>query len=334
MACLSPIWIQNRRYYNQPEDYAASQLLLHPEDVVRQRILVPCGHCVECLKAERNDWFVRLNQEYAYQKKMNRPSWFFTLTIAPKNYAAALVSPSAYVRRFFEKIRHDYGVKIKHALFQEFSPVRGRLHFHGVLFASELRYTDLHEVAKDFGFIYLRPVNSRSLRYVVKYIVKDIDACAGDGRLLAKKYRRKFVSPGVGKYLGNMPAPSFDCRVWRYSNVATGISYSYRIPRYYDRFLCEKELRKRQTYSAFLVAQAGCTDFQARIVLEALQESFGDDWRKHVSDNSLRRYVWAQEIIKSYRKAYNQTSSSQALASVDFAAALVSFENFVNSPPN
>lgn len=303
MACLHPILIWNRRYYNQPEDYVASQLILHPEDVARQRLLVPCGHCPECLRAERNDWYVRLNREYAYQQSCGSHSWFFTLTISPKNYSRALDDPSGYVRSFFERIRHVYKTSVKHALFQEFSPSKGRLHFHGVLFGCDLPYRALHSIAKDFGFIYIRPVNTRSMRYCVKYIVKDIDVCRKDGRLLDKKYRRKFVSPGIGRFIGSFPLPSFMVRKWQFTSVANGRTFRYRIPRYYDYLLSEKERCKRSTFSAFLVSKAIGNDFASRVVLEALQNAFGDDWKKHCSDESLRKFEWAQCVMSSYRSA-------------------------------
>lgn len=333
MACLRPIAIWNRRYFGQPADYVASQLVLHPEDVVRQRLLVPCGHCAECLRAERNDWYVRLNREFAYQRSIGGTSWFFTLTIAPRNYQKALDDPAGYIRSFFEKIRHLYKCSVKHAIFQEFSPSRGRLHFHGALFGCGLRYKQLHEVARDFGFIFIRPLNSRSLRYVVKYIVKDIDVCAKDGRLLDKKYRRKFVSPRVGRYFGTFPVPSFSCRKWSFRDFRTGISYSYRIPRYYDYALREEEQRKRSTFNAWLVSQNVGNDFASRVVLEALQEAFGDTWERHANSEALRKYSWAQSIISSYRSLVNAAVVSPYVCSIQPVLDFDERNSLIDFPP-
>lgn len=333
MACLHPIAIWNRRYRYQPDDYVASQIMLHPEDVVRQRLLVPCGHCPECLRAERNDWYLRLNREFAYQRSVGGSSWFFTLTIAPSNYGKALDNPSGYIRSFFEAVRHRFNLSIKHAIFQEFSPSRGRLHFHGALFGCGLRYSDLHFIARDFGFIYLRPLNTRTLRYVVKYIVKDIDVCAHDGRLLDRKYRRKFVSPRVGHFIGDFPAPSFACRKWSFRDARSGISYSYRIPRYYDYAISEEERRKRSTFNAFLVSQGVGDDFASRVVLEALQEAFGDAWQRHVRPESFRRCIWAQRIIESYRSLSACKNNEPELSALRYDEALSCFENEIISSP-
>ena len=71
MACSSPIWIRNRRYFDKTNpcrngsDVAKSALALRPWDVARQWLMVPCGKCEDCLRRQRNDWFVRLERELA-----------------------------------------------------------------------------------------------------------------------------------------------------------------------------------------------------------------------------------------------------------------------------
>ena len=65
--CTSPLWIRNRRYYKPGITFEeiAVQLAEHPGDLARQRLLVPCGKCEECLRDERNAWYVRLERELA-----------------------------------------------------------------------------------------------------------------------------------------------------------------------------------------------------------------------------------------------------------------------------
>ena len=58
-------------------------LMNRPWDYFTQRIMVPCGRCEECLRQQRNDWYVRLERETKYQKSLHRNSVFVTITIAP-----------------------------------------------------------------------------------------------------------------------------------------------------------------------------------------------------------------------------------------------------------
>ena len=138
--CQSPIWIRNRAYSSRTIGLTDRKVLLmnRPWDYFTQRIMVPCGRCEECLRQQRNDWYVRLERETKYQKSLHRNSVFVTITIAPEYYDSALQNPSAFIRMWFERIRRCFGRSIKHAVFQEFGmhPEQGgepRLHFHGVL---------------------------------------------------------------------------------------------------------------------------------------------------------------------------------------------------------
>ena len=40
-----------------------------------RQVLVPCGHCIECLRSKQNEWFVRLFTEFK-----DSECQFFTLT--------------------------------------------------------------------------------------------------------------------------------------------------------------------------------------------------------------------------------------------------------------
>ena len=97
--CTSPLWIRNRRYYKRGITFEeiAVQLAEHPGDLARQRLLVPCGKCEECLRDERNAWYVHLERELARCRDEGRQAVFVTITISPKLYAVAVQFPSAFV---------------------------------------------------------------------------------------------------------------------------------------------------------------------------------------------------------------------------------------------
>lgn len=253
-----------------------------PWDYFTQRIMVPCGRCEECLRQLRNDWYIRLERETKYQKSLHRNCVFVTITIAPEYYDSALQDPSSFIRLWFERIRRRFGHSIKHAVFQEFGihPEQGnqpRLHFHGVLWDVSHSYNAIREAVRDLGFVWIASITDKRLRYVVKYVDKSVymDERSADfakslpivvGKLNTnlydflqdRKYHRKFISPGVGDYLGDFKAPGISSGLWSYTDRKTGVVYSYRIPRYYDKYLSQDALVFRKISSAWTYASAFC----------------------------------------------------------------------------
>lgn len=283
MACLHPIWIRNRRYsrkdalFSEYSDYAKSSLALAPWDVARQWLLVPCGRCEDCLRRLRNDWFVRLERELARCKAESQQAVFITITISPKYYEEALRNPASFIRRWNERVRHKIGHSFKHAYFQEFGthPETGsspRLHFHGFLFGVNVLYNVIRSAVSDLGFVWFAKGTHKRARYVVKYVTKQIQfdpneisdqTLVIDGKSLPlstvlqhPRYTRKFVSAGVGDYLGARPAPSRSVTTWSYLDSKTGVNYVYSIPRYYDRYIQPHDqlvhsIRAADAYSRF-----------------------------------------------------------------------------------
>lgn len=293
MPCSHPIWIRNRRYsrrdvpFREISDYAKSSLALAPWDIGRQWLMVPCGKCEDCLRRLRNDWFVRLERELARCKAENQQAIFITITIAPKYYEKALLDPSSFIRKFNERIRHKIGHSFKHAFFQEFGthPQTGshpRLHFHGFLFGTNVLYNQIRQAVGDLGFLWLAKGTRKRARYVVKYVTKQIgfdpeqisdQNVVLNGKLTPlatvlqhRRYTRKFVSAGVGDYLGNRPAPSASVTSWSYLDIATRINYDYSIPRYYNRYLQSKDQIIRSVRSSDAYSRFSCSSLVRRVV--------------------------------------------------------------------
>lgn len=180
--CTSPIWIANRRYTRKDHDISLpmSNLAQNPWDVARFRLLVPCGQCEECLKALRNDWYVRIRQELARCRAEHCEAWFVTITIHPRYYRHALNDPTWFMRKWFERVRHVTGRSIKHVFFQEFGThsqtgSEPRLHFHGFLFDPRMLYNDFRRIVARFGFVWLGQATPKRARYCVKYVVKQLN---------------------------------------------------------------------------------------------------------------------------------------------------------------
>lgn len=285
MACKHPIWIRNRRYFDKKrprvgfrvDDDHKSSLALRPWDISRQWLLVPCGKCEDCLRRQRNDWFVRLERELARCKAEHHQAIFITITIAPRYYEKALLDPSWFIRKFNERIRHKLGHSFKHAFFQEFGthPEVGnqpRLHFHGFLFQTDALYNTIRSAVGDLGHLWLAKASLKRARYVVKYVTKQIQFNPADvagqfvkinGKdtplsvvLQHRRYTRKFISARVGDYLGNFRRPSRSVYSWDYLDSKTSIKYSYGIPRYYLKYLSEtdqiiRSIRSADSYARF-----------------------------------------------------------------------------------
>lgn len=209
----------------------------------RQRyITVPCGHCVECARAKRNEWFVRLWSTYCVLSKMGIPTWFVTVTIDPKLWPnMTLDSPgiadriSPFVRSWTERLRYlNYGKMPLRFLCSEFGSkgesyidsnnrIRistGALHFHGLLFGNLPLRRISAGLSLTHGHVKFERIKGpQCIRYTVKYATKDYSV--EDPKLRA----RTFASPGLGVpsfYFGNNPA----------TNIVTINGFHYKTPRY------------------------------------------------------------------------------------------------------
>lgn len=322
MACQSPIWIRNRRYFDKKNpcrngsDVARSALALRPWDVARQWLMVPCGKCEDCLRRQRNDWFVRLERELACCKANNQQAIFITITIAPKYYNEALLDPSRFIRRFNERLRHKLGHSFKHAFFQEFGthPEMGnepRLHFHGFLFGTNVLYNTIRAAVRDLGFVWLTKASLKRARYCVKYVTKQIQfnpeeisdkfvTLNGKITPLAillqhRRYTRKFISAGVGDFLGYMPRPSARVSSWSYLDFKTGVNFNYSIPRYYLKYLKPEDDVVRSITAADSYARFSKSPLVKRIVSLCV-ERFG----LNSSVSRRETYTWEQKQVMRF----------------------------------
>lgn len=322
MACSSPIWIRNRRYFDKKNpcrngsDVAKSALALRPWDISRQWLLVPCGKCEDCLRRQRNDWFVRLERELARCKAERQQAIFITITIAPKYYEEALLDPTRFIRRWNERVRHKIGHSFKHAFFQEFGthPEIGsapRLHFHGFLFGANVLYNDIRKAVGDLGFIWLGKGTHKRARYVVKYVTKQIQfdpeeisdkfiTLNGKITPLAtvlqhRRYTRKFISAGVGDFLGYMPRPSASVSTWSYFSISRAINYNYSIPRYYSRYFKPEDEVIRSITAADSYARFSKSSL-VRHIVSLCVERFG----LNSSVSRRETYTWEQKQMMRF----------------------------------
>lgn len=324
MPCMHPIWIRNRRYCPKKDgtgdrSYEKSQLALAPWDVSRQWLMVPCGHCEDCLRRQRNDWFVRIEREMARYRAISQQVIFITITIAPKYYDEALRDPSRFIRRWNERVRHRIGHSFKHCYFQEFglhpsSDGQPRLHFHGFLFGVNIAYEKLRSCVSDLGFVWLGKATLKRARYVVKYVTKQLCFNEEDIKdkyitidgvrlslssvLKQKRYSRKFVSAHVGDYLGERTMPTGRVFTWDYMDCKTGAVYRYAVPRYYDRYYKPEQLMRRAILSADTYARFSSDSLVSDIVRFCVKRLVSD-----ASLSSRETHVWQLKKYKEFSSA-------------------------------
>lgn len=209
--------------------------------------------------------------------------------------------------------------------FQEFGshPEMGnepRLHFHGFIFGLNVMYNKLREAVGDLGFIWLGKATARRARYCVKYVVKQIGcppevadklitvngkSCKLSSLLEHRRYTRKFISAGVGDYLGRRPAPSATVTSWDYLDAKTSVVYNYSIPRYYSRYLKQKDEIRRSVLSAHAYSLFSKSPLVKRVLALCIERfaptaslSYRDTYNWHLTQ--FRRFSAAQKPVPDF----------------------------------
>lgn len=229
MACLCPISI--------PDKIACEY------GFKGANITVPCGHCAECARSRRNDWFVRIWSTYNRCVAEHIPVWFITISIDPHLWPNMTIdSPgigdrvTPFIRSWNERLRYLNGGKMPlRFVCSEFGSkgreyiddrgvarvTIGALHFHGLLFGDLDVYYIRDGLCQTHGWTKFELIKSpKAVRYIVKYSTKDYSI--DDPSLRA----RTFCSPGIGDssfYFGDSPATP--------TVLING--YHYRTPRYF-----------------------------------------------------------------------------------------------------
>lgn len=217
---------------------------------------IPCGRCVECLKAKARNWQIRLGEEI----EQTPYNYFITLTFSPGQLYTLLKKTGQpecnaivgiAIRRMLERWRKDHKKSIKHWFITEMGHENTeRIHAHGILFSNEpLEFKEI-EKKKDgmlaewkywkYGNVFVGTwVNMQTVNYLMKYVCKiDTDHKNFFGYI--------FCSPGLGKqWVERMksiykyvPHGSLD-----YIRLRTGAKV--KLPTYYKNHLYNEDERER-----------------------------------------------------------------------------------------
>lgn len=185
-------------------------------DNQRYFINVPCGKCIECSDAKRNDLFVRASFEYKSMLKAGGIAYFVTLTYSPKCLPTFNHRPcfnredvTNFLRRlrarhfkFCKRFNHAYH-GIRYFVTSEYGHETHRPHYHMVIFCyhpiNEYLIPYLVRSTWHYGIVNVQSLQSNiGIHYVSKYAGKDINNQQGDCDILAaiKRYKRTlFLQP-------------------------------------------------------------------------------------------------------------------------------------------
>lgn len=172
-------------------------------------INVPCGKCIECSDAKRNDLFVRASFEYKSMLKAGGIAYFVTLTYANNCLPTFNHRPcfnredvTNFLRRlrarhfkFCKQFNHSYH-GIRYFVTSEYGHETHRPHYHMVIFCyhpiNEYLIPYLVRSTWHYGIVDVQSLESNiGIHYVSKYAGKDINNQQGDTDISAaiKRYK-------------------------------------------------------------------------------------------------------------------------------------------------
>lgn len=157
---------------------------------------IACRKCWQCHENKVNDWVGRCLAE----SKTSHASYSITLTYGRDDdgnvdHARAAWLTYSDVQKFFKHLRAD-GYKFRYLVAGEYGSLKGRAHWHAILFFEGR--TPPHELstvsAKRFtnkywphGYQHWEEPSAASIRYVCKYIQKDMGKEERQGHLAMSK---------------------------------------------------------------------------------------------------------------------------------------------------
>ena len=146
-----------------------------------RNIGVPCGKCPECVRQKTNAWTFRINLHL----QITSNPLFITLTYDKKNLPTTVDKQTGEilqiptlnprdVQLFLKKLRNEYNKispkKISYYLCGEYGTIRGRPHYHMLLF--NMDSPAILQNCWGRGFVHSRPLLDGGISYTLKYMGK------------------------------------------------------------------------------------------------------------------------------------------------------------------
>lgn len=169
-----PIFLKSENYEFYLKAYSKTARVL----------LIPCGHCPNCLKKKSQEWTARLLKEMEHHKY----SYFITLT-----YKDLITEDGEIIdinkrdlQLFLKRYRKRFGVSLCYYITGEHGETTNRPHYHAIFFQDKeipnLRfYADNLFISDEFAKVWShgnclisKQVNDRSIKYTIAYTLKKL----------------------------------------------------------------------------------------------------------------------------------------------------------------
>lgn len=141
---------------------------------VKRYFLVPCGHCLQCLKQRQQQ--IAFRAEWEALDPSNVLTLFVTLTYAPEFLPPDNELSKDEMQRFIRRLKKltNDSVRVRYVICGEYGEQYGRAHFHALLYFD--KYIDYHIIsdAWSFGIVDIANFLPARAGYVAKYSVKQI----------------------------------------------------------------------------------------------------------------------------------------------------------------
>lgn len=232
-------------------------------------IVVPCGHCDECLKRRSKSWYSRADFLVNGLGILAERCYFCTFTLKPEVYEEAKETPYVPVRRFIDRLRKhpkfrhkdEYGktyydkVSFPYFFVVEFAdgstakrrgfPSTHRMHYHAILFDPPLEWYEIEDMWERFyGRSQVEPCDSvAGIHYVLKYVTKDNDAEQYLDDIDARKNGKLIVSHGFGRLSSEYKEKLRDYMLSGSESYFSHFigNYRYPIPKYWKNVCFSKD---------------------------------------------------------------------------------------------
>lgn len=274
MACENPRRVLNPRYRDlDPEDVdmkIATDYEALPVDWSKvgsnfaKYIEIPCGICASCERRRLNGYRMRLLNEISRWPR----NAFVTLTFN-ESYLRYLDEEcdSNYnkpVLQFLDNLRKKYGKGIRHWFVCEFGKLKGRPHYHGILFnipesltsdaiidswnrhrqgSRKNKKSQWSFAPSDRGVAYVgNRCDSRTCHYICKYITKEWSFGRVRPRIISSKgIGENYITPSV------ISAHHRSGQLLPY--ITTSNDYVVPLPRYYSERIFSDDDRRLMLYN-------------------------------------------------------------------------------------
>lgn len=251
MACYRPITAYRTESVN-PETGKRGITFSRSSGFIDKELKLPCGKCIGCKAKKTNEWALRCTHEAQFHDE----NCFITLTygdeLLPEGYKLEDGLEHRHFQLFIKRLRKKFNDrKIKYFMCGEYGGLKGRPHFHAILFGVTFKDKQFfNKTGKVTNFISdtlgalwphghhtIGSVHYGTARYTAKYANKQLAEDGGDYGDRRPEYRK--MSQGIGASY----AQKYRKDIEIHDNIVLN-GHKNPVPSYYEKYLCPEALAR------------------------------------------------------------------------------------------